>query len=220
MAKDLGSSALLEKANGVMWYPSEVDVSIRPGWYYHAAQDTLVKSPQKLIDIYYSSIGKNSLLLLNLPPDKRGVIHENDVHSLMEMERILDKTFETNFFNTPQTNITSDIAVSDLTDETLETYWSRTDSSNELAFTLAKEATVDRLMIQENITEGQRIESFVFEYWNGSSWVEAAKGTTIGFKRLLRFAPVTSNRFRIVVLESRDTPQISEFGIFKASKEE
>ena len=220
MAKDLGSSALLEKANGVMWYPSEVDVSIRPGWYYHAAQDTLVKTPQKLIDIYYSSIGKNSLLLLNLPPDKRGVIHENDVHSLMEMERILDKTFETNFFNTPQTNIASDIAVSDLTDETLETYWSGTDNSNELAFTLANEATVDRLMIQENITEGQRIESFVFEYWNGSSWVEAAKGTTVGFKRLLRFAPVTSNRFRIVVLESRDTPQISEFGIFKASKEE
>ena len=220
MAKDLGSRDLLDTANGVMWYPSEVDVSIRPGWYYHASQDTLVKSPQKLIDIYYSSIGKNSLLLLSLPPDKRGIIHKNDVHSLMEMDRILDKTFETNFFNTPQTSIKSDVTVRDLTDERLETYWSGTKKNNILEFTLPKETNVDRLMIQENITEGQRIESFVFEYWTGSTWIEAGKGTTIGFKRLLRFSPITSNRFRIIVLESRDVPQISEFGIFKASDEE
>jgi alpha-L-fucosidase len=76
---DLGSRAKIATAKGLIWYPSEVDVSIRPGWFYHSKEDDNVKSPEKLLDIYFSSVGRNSLLLLNIPPDKRGLLHENDV---------------------------------------------------------------------------------------------------------------------------------------------
>ncbi len=75
-SKDLGSRELWRAE--LFWYPSEVDVSIRPGWFYHAEQDNQVKSLAHLADIYFKSVGYNSVLLLNIPPDKRGLIHEND----------------------------------------------------------------------------------------------------------------------------------------------
>lgn len=198
MENDLGSRKLLADAKGVIWYPSEVDVSIRPGWYYHASEDTLVKTPQKLIDIYYSSVGKNSLLLLNLPPDKRGVIHENDVSSLMNMQRILRNTFEKN-----------------LTDGAKISF-----GKNEIGVSFGEEREFDRLLLQENITEGQRIEKFVLECRVDTEWIPVAEGTTVGYKRILRFDPVRCCEARIVIKETRDVPQISEIGFYKASEEE
>lgn len=96
MAKDLGSRDKLYSAKRLVWYPSEVDVSIRPGWFYHKKQDKKVKSVEKLLDIYYSSVGKNSLLLMNIPPDKNGLIHENDVNVLKKWRAVLDQTFDEN----------------------------------------------------------------------------------------------------------------------------
>lgn len=217
MQDDLGSRTLLERAKGVIWYPSEVDVSIRPGWYYHEAQDTLVKSPQKLIDIFYSSIGKNSLLLLNIPPDKRGLIHSNDINSLMQMQRILKETFSKNLLTEAKYS-----DVMSCTDSNLETYWQAAEAKDEQIFEieLNGEQTFDRLLIQENITQGQRVEEFALEYWMDGSWRVAARGTTIGYKRILRFTPVTAKRVRIVITSSRDTPQIAEIGLYQSSPEE
>lgn len=215
MEKDLGSRALLADAKGVIWYPSEVDVSIRPGWYYHAAEDSKVKSPQKLIDIYYSSVGKNSLLLLNLPPDKRGVIHENDVNSLKEMVRILNNTFENNIVKSAKT---ASADVHKLTDGVLESSCQLNDNTIELSF--ATPQTFDRLMLQENITQGQRVENFMVECWIDNQWKSVAQGSTIGYKRILRFGEVTTSKVRIVITSTRDLPQIAEIGIYKASKEE
>lgn len=96
-AEDLGSRSKIKDAKALAWYPAETDVSIRPGWFYHQSQDGEVKTPEKLVAIYFSSVGRNSVLLLNIPPDKRGRIHENDIKSLMEMRRILNRTFEKNF---------------------------------------------------------------------------------------------------------------------------
>ena len=78
------------------WYPAECDVSIRPGWFYHASEDGKVKSLHDLLDIYYRSVGRNSVLLLNVPPDRRGLFHENDVARLRELRAALDETFKTN----------------------------------------------------------------------------------------------------------------------------
>ncbi|MCX6286397.1 MAG: alpha-L-fucosidase [Bacteroidetes bacterium] len=89
MQEDLGSRDKIRDAGGLIWYPAEVDVSIRPGWFYHKGDDSLVKSPEKLVDIYFSSVGRNSVLLLNLPPDKRGLIHENDIKSLRGMLHLI-----------------------------------------------------------------------------------------------------------------------------------
>ena len=216
MEKDLGSREKLQQAQGVIWYPSEVDVSIRPGWYYHASQDTLVKTPQKLIDIYYSSIGKNSLLLLNLPPDKRGLIHENDVQALQEMQRILRETFQHNLLTVSTSQKEKDL----LTDSDLKTYWKPTTKEAVLSFSFAEEQEFDRLVVQENITEGQRVENFRLEYRQDGKWLLASEGTTIGYKRILRFPKVKAKEVRLVIQQSRDVPQIAEVGLYLASEEE
>lgn len=96
-AKDLGGRDIVARAKELFWWPSEVDVSIRPGWFYHAAQDKQVKSLAHLVDIYFKSVGYNSVLLLNIPPDKRGLIHENDVQRLKELSGYLKKTFGKDF---------------------------------------------------------------------------------------------------------------------------
>lgn len=217
ITKDLGNRHLLADATGVIWYPSEVDVSIRPGWYYHASEDLLVKTPQKLIDIYYSSVGKNSLLLLNLPPDKRGLIHENDVKSLMGMRQILAETFRNNLLLQTKS---SSANVAKLTDGVLETYWQGGSNRNTIELSFNRKQTFDRLLLQENITEGQRIESFVLECWINGKWQFVTEGTTIGYKRILRFDSVEAEKARIVIKQSRDTPQIAELGIYKASTKE
>lgn len=216
MEKDLGSRKKLEHAKGVIWYPSEVDVSIRPGWYYHASQDTLVKTPQKLIDIFYSSVGKNSLLLLNLPPDRRGLVHENDVKALGEMQRILGETFRENLLESA--SCTTDYAW--LTDLNPDTDYPMPEGKTALVFSFDNEQCFDRLVVQENITKGQRVEKFCLEYKKGEKWVIASEGTTIGYKRILRFPMVKSKEVRLVIQESRDVPQIAEIGLYLASEEE
>lgn len=215
MKKDLGSRLMLEKAGGAVWYPSEVDVSIRPGWYYHAAQDSLVKSPQKLIDIYYSSVGKNSLLLLNLPPDKRGLIHENDRQSLMAMKRILDETFSDNLL---EKAVSPEDRLEALTDKRLDTGWRGLEESLQIRFQTP--VTFDRILLQENIREGQRIEEFCIEYKENDAWHVLATGTTVGYKRLLRTDKVTCRDLKISVRKCRDVPMLSELGLFLASPEE
>ena len=114
---------------GTDWVPAECDVSIRPGWFYHASQDDQVKTPQQLLDIYYQSVGRGACLNLNLPPDRRGQIHENDVRSLREFRRILDETFARNLAG--QAKLSADnvrgndkrFAAENLIDGDRNTYW-------------------------------------------------------------------------------------------------
>lgn len=216
MEKDLGSRKKLEHAKGVIWYPSEVDVSIRPGWYYHASQDSLVKTPQKLIDIFYSSVGKNSLLLLNLPPDKRGLIHENDVKALLDMQRILKETFHYNLIE----NTTCTVNKKLITDLNPETDISMLEEDSVLMFSFDKEQLFNRFVVQENVTKGQRVELFCLEYKKNNEWLVASQGTTIGYKRILRFPAVKAKEIRLVIQKSRDIPHIAEVGLYWASKEE
>ena len=96
MGKDLGSREKIRDAKGLVWYPAETDVSIRPGWFYHAKEDNEVKTPEKLLDIYFSSVGYNSVLLLNIPPDKQGLLSDSDIKSLKGFRQLVDKTFKTN----------------------------------------------------------------------------------------------------------------------------
>ena len=194
---DLGSRDKLLQANGLIWYPAEVDVSIRPGWFYHCDQDSLVKSPETLLDIWYCSVGRNSVLLLNLPPDKRGLIHANDVASLKKMRSVLDATFANNLAK--KANVV------------------KTDSIILLDF--SKPVIFDRVMLQENFRNGQKIESFAVETWNGNAWHEIIHGTTIGYKRLLRFDPVWSDKVRLRIISTRNVPEITLFGLYKAPSE-
>lgn len=196
-APDLGSRNILAKAERLFWYPSEVDVSIRPGWFYHADQDNQVKSLPHLVDIYFQSVGYNSVLLLNVPPDRRGLIHEKDVLRLKEFGTYLEETFRDN--KLADTNTARDFMPGDAFEYAIR--------SGEL---------VNTFMIQEDICRGQHIESFILEALVAGVWRELARGTTVGYKRLLRFPACRAEKIRLVINESRNMTHVKEVGAFYA----
>ena len=183
-AKDLGSREILENATELFWYPSEVDVSIRPGWFYHEHEDDKVKSLRHLMNIYYESVGLNSVLLLNIPPDRRGLIHQSDSIRLMEFAAYRNKMLTGNLLSNGKTRWTAK-------------------PGDTKAYTFTKKAPVNVVLLQEDITKGQRVESFKVEAWQDGAWQEVANGTTVGFKRMVRFPQVETDRIRITINESR-----------------
>jgi alpha-L-fucosidase len=218
---DLGGREKLINADGLIWYPSEVDVSIRPGWFYHEREDTLVKSPERLVDIYYSSIGRNSVLLLNLPADRRGLIPDHDVEQLIKMKKIIDSTFKVNYASSAQITVqppNTGWNPKAMIDDDNKTYWTPGPGvkSTSIEFDFEKDRNFDRLLVSENFRNGQRVEEFALEALSDGKWNEVIKGTTIGYKRLLRFDPVNARKVRLRIISSRDNPEISSIGIYKS----
>jgi alpha-L-fucosidase len=213
---NLGGRDKIRKAKGLVWYPAETDVSIRPGWFYHSKEDDKVKSPEKLLDIYYNSVGRNSVLLLNIPPDKRGLIHENDVRNLREWKRLRDATFSNNLVRKAKVKTANGIRGKAMLDDMYKTYWTTKgeDTTAVIEFTLNSPRTFNVVELQENIAVGQRIEKFVLEYLDGSDWKIVAEGTTVGYKRLIRFPDVTAKSVRLRILSSRLNPTLSHFGLY------
>jgi alpha-L-fucosidase len=219
MKDDLGGREAIRNAMALIWYPAETDVSIRPGWFYHADQDEGVKSARSLIDIYFSSVGRNGVLLLNVPPDKRGLIHENDAKALREMRRLLDAAFAVNhaagakaWVNTKTREHGAELIL----DDDPATYWQAEPeaTSAEISLGLAGPRTFDCVLLQEAILVGQRIESFRLEAKINGSWKEFAGETTVGAKRLLRFPAVTTDAVRLIIEKSRLNPTLASFGLF------
>lgn len=198
-------------SNGKSWIPAETDVSIRPGWFYHASEDDKVKTGKQLIDLYYQSVGRNSLLLLNIPPNRQGTFSDADVNSLKEFRTILNETFKNNFAagNTDKA----------LTDKKLSTYITLRENKP-LIIDFKKRVTFDRAMLQENIAAGQSNEEALLEYWDGKEWQKVNQFTRIGYKRLLRFPAVTASKVRVTVLKAKQPVQLAEAGFYKASDKE
>jgi alpha-L-fucosidase len=220
MGKDLGSREKIREAKGLVWYPAETDVSIRPGWFYHVKEDDEVKTPEKLLDIYFSSVGYNSVLLLNIPPDKRGLLSNSDVKSLKGFRQLLDKTFTNNLAKGAAIKSANGSNTKALLDEKYNTYFTTKakDTTTIIELVLPANQTFDVLSLQENIAIGQRIENFVLEYKDGNEWKQLAEGSTVGYKRLIRFKEITAKELRLKILSSRQNPTISEFGLYKLVK--
>lgn len=221
MDEDLGSREKIVNAKSLIWYPAEIDVSIRPRWFYHKDDDDLVKSPEKLVDIYFNSVGLNGVLLLNIPPDKRGLIHENDIKSLQGMRQILDSTFNENLVKDGQaftSNQKDGNEAALILDDSLKTFWTTEGNIDTatIVIELKDETTFNTAMLQENILEGQRIEKFHLQFWDGESWNTFAEATTIGYKRLLRFPDVTAGKIKIVIDQCRTNPTLSSFGLYRS----
>ena len=220
-AEDLGSRERIHEAKTLYWYPSEADVSIRPGWFYHTDQDSLVKSPGQLVDLYFSSVGRNSVLLLNIPPDKNGRIHESDIASLTEMKHMLDRIFDTNRMTGAEIRVSSESSGHEalfLADGKPDSFWAADSShtSATIEIILPKPASFDVLMLQENVKNGQRIEQFYLEAYIAGQWKRIAEGTTVGYIRLLRFDTVQTDRVRLVIAQARLNPELSEMGIYRS----
>ena len=213
--------------NGSRWLPPECDVSIRPGWFWHAAEDARVKTPRQLLDLYYRSAGRGGSLLLNVPPDRRGLLHENDVASLRGFGKLLRETFRENLAATAKINASnvrgnqSAFGPRKLLDGDRTTYWSTDDSvkTAEVEITLPAEATFNVVRLREYIQPGQRVEAFELDRWAGVAWDTFARGTSIGACRLIRTQEdVTTARVRLRITQSPVCPALSDFGLFLEAK--
>lgn len=208
--------------DGTNWIPAEVDVSIRPGWFYHESEDSLVKTPEELFDIYLTSVGRGSVLLLNIPPDKRGLIHENDVKSLKGFKQLLDEAFSNNLTEGAKLNASNyrgksnNYAPTNLIDHKKDTYWTTDDDviAADLEILLKEPQLVSYILLQEHIKLGQRVKSFSIETWDGHKWEKATTGTTIGHKRILKIDPVTTSKIRLSILDSKASPVLANVELY------
>lgn len=211
--------------DGNYWVPAEADVSIRPGWFWHAREDSLVKSPQKLMDIFYTSIGRNCNLILNVPPDKRGLIHENDVKSLLEFKKLLDLEFSNEMAKGKKVTASDtrgrNFAASRINDGDPETYWAAHDNvtNAELIIDLGRETEVNRILIQEYIPLGQRIKKFSVLAWTGNEWSKVTEGTTVGYKIIRKFPVIRTSKIQLRIEESKTCPVISNIELYRAPGE-
>ncbi len=210
VSADLGSSSLLNRAQHLFWYPAEVDVSIRPGWFWHAAEDSLVKDPATLADIYLSSVGRNAVLLLNVPPDNRGLITDHDIRSLQQFREWREKLFATDLLNGARPY---GRGTSSLIDDDNTTAWSPR-RKRVASFVPPIAATFNIAMLQEDISRGQRVEKFIIEALTERGWDTLATGTTIGYKRMMRFEKVKADEVRLTIVSSRATPHITTFALY------
>ena len=218
--RDLGSRFFLENAAGYAWRPAETDTSIRPGWFYHASEDDRVRSTETLLDIWYRTVGGNSTLLLNIPPDKRGLFHETDVQRLREMGETLRKTFAVNFAETAAITADRDDGyhpAENVRENNYQAYYKPFDGENAvmLTFKLEKPQEVTHVVLKEHIPMSQRIEKYAVEAkLPDGAWREIARGTTVGYQKIERFEAVRTDALRIRILDSRVCPVLSFVGIY------
>ncbi|GHV10087.1 hypothetical protein FACS1894162_2530 [Bacteroidia bacterium] len=178
--------------NATKWLGAEVDVSIRPGWFYHASEDNQVRTLKQMVDYYYNSVGHNANLILNFPVALNGQIHPIDSARVMEWATVIRNDFNKNLL---AKNVSTRYHVVDMTGK-----------KDELAFTFPKKTTFNRVLIQEDIALGQRVRSFVIETLQDKKWqpVNAVDSTTtVGYKRIVRFEDVATKQFRIRFLDAR-----------------
>lgn len=207
--------------DGENWVPAEVDVSTRPGWFYHERTDTLVKSPQRLLEIYYSSVGRNANLILNIPVDKRGLVHENEEVSLLEFGRLLREEFK-NDLAQGKTVTAENVRGNDsyyaaknvLSDD--DSYWATDDgvTTSTLLIDLGAPTKINKVVLQEAIALGQRVQSFDVEGMVDGEWRCLSEGTTIGNKRILRFNEVNASQVRINFTKAKASLAIKRVAIY------
>lgn len=210
--------------DGDKWVAAECNTSIRPGWFYHEKEDGRVKSVEQLVDLYYRSVGHNGTFLLNFPVDKEGLIHPADSAHAVDYHRQVLNELKTNLLEKASVKASATrkaFSVKNLTDGQFETYWATPDgvTTATLDITLKKAQPMNRLMLSEYIPLGQRVRKFTVEYLNGKQWLPLKVGeatTTIGYKRLLRFATITTKHLRIRFEDSRGPLCINGLGAYYA----
>ena len=202
----------------ILWHGK----TIRAGWFYNAKEDDKVKTPKQLFDIYLSSVGRGSTLLLNIPPDQRGLFHEKDIESLRGYKKLFDIEFADNLAKQAHVKTNSfrvnspKYAGANLTDANKETYWATNDGqlSGSFEVDLGKMATVKYILLQEYIKLGQRVKSFTVDVWSNGKWAEVAAATTIGYKRIVKINPVQASKIRVTILDSKACPLISNVEVY------
>lgn len=228
---DLGSRSQLKPGSHLWWYPAETNVTLLGNGQWFWARSKRPRPVTQLVDIYYSSIGRNGNLILNLSPDQRGLVPDDQWTALGQVSEIVRETFARNLAAGAQA--TTDAAARGhgargVLDGKLDTWWEAPAgrSTGSLTLQLPRPVSFDVVSLQEAVDlRGQRIESFAIETWNGSAWVavpaiSSDTMSTVGHRRLIRLSsPVTSDRVRVRITGSRLEPTLAEVGLFKQSVE-
>jgi alpha-L-fucosidase len=210
------------RADASDWVPPEVDVSIRPGWFYHAAEDPKVKTVDRLLTIYHQSVGRGANLLLNIPPDQRGLIPDIDAERLRSFRQALDAMYRTDLAAGAKAAGSSvrggapAFAAARVNDGKADTYWATDDgvTIGSVTLTFAKPTRFERVVLQEFIRLGQRVEAFTVEAEVDGAWKTVAEGTTVGYKRIVSFEPTTATRVRVNITRARACPTLATVALY------
>ena len=214
---DLGSRKAIKNVSKLIWYPAEVDVSIRKGWFYHLNEDYEVKPLSKLMEIYYNSVGANASLLLNIPPNKDGLFAQRDVETLLAMgaqlqidfnEDLADDSIMTDSCHLDEEH-RGQMALTHTTDE----YWHSGFDPDHATLTLdlGDDYDIDKIVLSEHIATGQQIEKFSLYGQINGKWKKIFAGTVIGSKRICRFAETRMQYIKLVIEETRCFATIARF---------
>lgn len=199
-------------ADGDAWCAAECDVSIRPGWFYHPEEDTEVKTPEYLADLYYKNVGHNGTFLLNFPVDRDGLIHPIDSTNAVNFKKMIDADFAVDLLAGKKAKVSEtrggSFGAKAITDGDYDSYWATSDgvTSGSVEFTFQTSVKMNRLMLQEYIPLGQRVKSFHVEYKENGAWKTLDAGeetTTVGYKRILRFNDIEAEALRICFDDAR-----------------
>ena len=207
--------------HGKNWIPAETDVSIRPGWFWRESENGRVKSVQQLLRIYYESVGRNSLLLLNVPPDTRGRIHEADSARLREFRAALDEIFAKDLAADALLEASAErgnrYKAANLQDGKYDSYWAVPDEERTptLTVTFPEERTFNRVLLQEYIPLGQRVSSFAIDVLSEGQWKEVAAETTIGYKRIVLIPETSTQALRIRITGADACPVLNNLEIYQ-----
>ena len=217
--RDLGSRALLRDEPDLIWYPAEVNTSIRPGWFWHPAEDGQVKSLETLIDIYERSVGGNATLLLNVPPTRAGLIHENDAARLAQFGAYLADAYGQDLAGTAAVSASPCLAgheaASMLADD--ERFYMPAEPGKPCEVTLAWPGPVRfrRVVMSEQLRLSQRVERWTLEAGAGDGWRQLAAGTIIGHKRIVTLPePVSADRLRLRIDDARVAPALRHVAVY------
>ncbi|MBN2222856.1 MAG: alpha-L-fucosidase, partial [Vallitaleaceae bacterium] len=224
---DLGSRMILENETELIWYPAEVNTSIRPGWFYHEEEDNHVRSLEELIHIYYNSVGGNAMFLLNIPPTKEGLFHANDVQRLEEIGAYLRSAFHNNLLENADLSVNSENHFDpekSLTHHTVEniriddydTYFKPDDGVNNVIIDVCwkEKQCIEHIVMKENIQLSQRIEQFSILAEMNGEYQPIYKGTVVGYKKIIKLNSLFTDKIRIHILDARVTPTLSFLGIY------
>ena len=213
--EDLGGYDLVKDEASLIWYPAEVNTSIRPGWFYHDSEDDRVKPLSELIRVYEGSVGGNATYLLNIPPTPQGLFHENDVKRLREFGEYLRSTYGKNLLD--EARLFADSCapgreIENVRRDGYESFFKTADGVRacRIAISLPREEEIAHVVLKENILCSQRIEAF--RILSGERILY--EGTVVGYKKIASFPPVRTDNLTIEILDARVAPTLSFLGVY------
>ncbi|MBQ2667699.1 MAG: alpha-L-fucosidase [Clostridia bacterium] len=218
---DLGSREILKDEPELIWYPAEVNTSIRPGWFWHESENDQVRSLEELIGIYNNAVGGNATFLLNIPPTREGLFHENDVQRLKEIGEYLRAAYRKNLLPDAELSADSEAAahpVTSVLEPGYDAFYTTAPGVCTASITAQwnQPVRIGHIVLQENIRLSQRVVRFAADARIDGTFREICSGTVIGYKRILPLGAVTTDCIRIRILDSRTEPTLSFLGVYEA----